>query len=160
MFRKVTLYHIGSCQTDKRWGFNSRLEQNISLFTSVSSAALRTTQPFIKWTMGGGGESSFLRCRDLWGMKLPTHLDLLPKLRDHISSPPCFNGVVGPQPGWTVCRRVKSEAQLGSDLLSPSPRPSHHTDEAIATLKVQGKVHPKASLKTQRRSTGIALLIL
>ena len=68
----------------------------------------------------------------------------------HLLSPICFNGVVGPQPVWTVRRRVKYEVQSGSDLLSPSPRPSHHTDEAIATLKIQDKVHPEADLKTQK----------
>jgi len=36
-------------------GIQFPAEQNISLFTTVTIAALRTTKPSIKWTLGGGG---------------------------------------------------------------------------------------------------------
>jgi hypothetical protein len=82
------------------------------LFATMCRPVLRPNQPPIQriWALFSGVK---------WGMKLTTHLHLVPKLRMHrvTSTPPCLHGMVLSQaPGTTLCTL---------DLLLSFPNISH-----------------------------------
>jgi hypothetical protein len=106
----IHLHHEGDTEIMEPLGFlgfDSRRGLRIFLFTTASRTALGPTQPPIQWVTGAlslGGKSG-------WGVRLTTHLHLLPRSVMRGTMPPLPN-----TPSWRGAQ-LKAKGQLCLHLL-------------------------------------------